>query len=534
MKKCLFLLLIVVITGSLFISGCGKSDETTTTATPSETPATSVAPTSTPEPTSSPGPVSGGILKIIHEVKPNQLGYPPLGRTLWDGLLNAPAVETLLGRGANGTLIPRLAESWEVGPDGTSYILHLKKGIKFHDGTDFNAEAVKFDLELYAENKMADLSLLSSVDVIDEYTVQINLTAFSNAIPGALADFGGQMISPTAYKANGKDWCITHPVGTGPFIFDNWDPDVAITYTKFNDYWQEGKPYLDGVEFRMIADPVTASIAFQKGEGQSYITLAAKEVYDLTQSGDYVVAVTGGSVVSITFDSTNPESPFADVRVRKAVGYAIDWEAIAMANGYGYFEPTNQLTGEGMWAYSPNVVGTPYNVEKAKQLLAEAGYPDGFEINQIAMVSGMVVPMMTGVQGYLREVGIITELEAAPAGKFIQYMRNGWDGLIMHAIHAGTTIDSAVKLRNTFTSYVSNAWVSEIADIVDEALIQTDSEKKIALTWEAMKKVIDEYALVASGVYQTIECIKYPEVMDMDTLINSDRAWTPENVWLSE
>ena len=132
---------------------------------------------------------------------------------------------------------------------GKVITLTLRRGVKFHDGTDFNAEAAKWNLDQAISTKQFGSVLIDSVDVVDPYTIRINLKQRDNTLLGMLGfSYIGMMISPTAFKTKGEDWVIANPVGTGPFRFASWQKDVKIAFRKFEGYWQKGKPYLDGIE----------------------------------------------------------------------------------------------------------------------------------------------------------------------------------------------------------------------------------------------------------------------------------------------
>jgi peptide/nickel transport system substrate-binding protein len=558
MKRVLFVMMAVVLIGGLLIIGCSQPSPTQapspaaapvqSSAAPAVTaakpavspgaPGTSAAPATSAAPTaSSSQPTAGGTLKLLTDGSVVRLGYPPLMGSAYELQLVQPAVETLIGLDDKGIPIPNLAESWEVTPDKKAYIIKLKKGVKFHDGTDFNAQAVKFDLEDYKANKMADLAQVSSIDMVDDYTVRLNLTAFDSTIPASFASYAGLMISANALKTNGKDWSVANPVGTGPFKFVSWNRDVSLKYAKFDGYWQKGKPYLDGIDITFIADPTTASAALQKGEGNLWTTQAVKEASDLKNTGKFTVSALPSVVTSVSYDSANADSPLAKLKVRQAVGYAIDWDTIAKTYGYGLFKTINQMAAPGTWGYNPNITGTPYDPVKAKQLMAEAGYPNGFKTKIIALISGMVVPMFTAIQGYVKPIGIDAQLETNQMAAYLQYMTQGWsNAMIFHSIGVGPGTDTPMQIlkRHSKGVYMSSVDLNDqIRSKLVQATQEADFAKKQALTQEAMKNIIDDQALVSSGVLQVTICVSYPQVKDTK-LNQTSSLWTPANAWLSK
>jgi peptide/nickel transport system substrate-binding protein len=152
--------------------------------------------------------------------------------------------------------------------------------VKFHDGTDFNADAVKFNIDKVRTSKeVVAFREVQSVDVVDNYTVRFNLSQYNPKIwPDLAISMGGQggIVSPTAINTKGEDYCMLNPVGTGPFVISEVKPDAYVKYKKFDGYWQKGKPYLDGIELHFINDVVTAEAAFQAGEMQALAVTEAK------------------------------------------------------------------------------------------------------------------------------------------------------------------------------------------------------------------------------------------------------------------
>jgi peptide/nickel transport system substrate-binding protein len=355
-----------------------------------------------------------------------------------------PAIESLVQVRSGGSVEPLLATSWEIAPDGKSITLTLRQGVRFHDGSDFNAQAVKWNLDLQIEaGKATDWE---SVDVINDYTVRINIPGYKNTILTGLGSGIAMITSPTAVEANGLDWARWNPIGTGPFIFEEYERDAKLTYKRNPDYWQDGLPYLDGVEFVVIADETVRSIAFQKGDIHT-LRASGLVAQDLKNMGFDYVTRAGGTFVLIP-DSGNPESPFADIRVRQAVSHAIDREALAEALGYGLSRPAYQvLPGYSLTAI-PNLDKHEFDQDLARQLLADAGHTDGLKTTIHAFIRVVPKDYVSAIANMLGEVGIEVEQDFPEAGKYSEYRFGGWnDAMMAHALGA------MENLNSTFTFY---------------------------------------------------------------------------------
>jgi len=330
-------------------------------------------------------------------------------------------LETLLRYNKEAELVPFLATSWKEDAEALTVILTLREGVKFHDGTDFNAEAVKWNLDQFLAMERAELQAVESVDAIDDYTVRLNLSGYDEGTLNYLAGHAGYMISPTAFEEHGQEWCENNPVGTGPFKFVSWEKDVSIKFERFDDYWQEGLPYLDGVTWFTMRDPMTAKISFLAGELDVLTMVDPQDAPDIAAAGKVVALTDAPGELEVGFpDGGHDYSAWSNLKVRQAAAYAINRQAIADAMGYGYWTPTNQRAPEGQWYYNPDVVGYPYNPEKARELLAEAGYSDdGFKTTlYVNAVSAYRVLIVTAIQGYFEEIGIDVEIDTMEQSRF--------------------------------------------------------------------------------------------------------------------
>ena len=437
MKRVHILLVVLLVVSCIMIS-CGTSASTSTGPAASNpsvaVSSTLTAPVSTGATTAiSPAqtestPKYGGTLRILTGPVAAGFGWPADIGGQGVGA-NQFCFETLLRCDNTGKIIPWLAESYKVADDLKSITFNLRKGIKFHDGSDFNADAVKWNLENYIA---AHIQLSwTSVDKIDDYTVRVNFKAWDNTLPASFGDASNEayMISKASFDKNGKDWVKQNPVGTGAFKFVSFTLDSSLKYVKNPDYWKKDDkgnqlPYLDGVEYIFASNTLTQNSVMQTGEADMLLFNVSKQITDLSSMG-LTVRVNIDANIALVPDSANADSPWSKKEVREAVEYAIDREAIAKAFGFGYFQAPYQIPTRSSTAYNPDfILGRKYDVNRSKQLLAQAGYENGFETTFIS-APWVDKDIAIALQAYLDKVGIKVTLDYPQVGKWISYMGQG-------------------------------------------------------------------------------------------------------------
>ncbi len=482
-------------------------------------------------------PRYGGVLKILTSYSVVNLGCPWERYIPTDNTFRHPAVEVLLRVDENGFPVPWLATAWKFSPDRKQLTLTLRKGVKFHDGTDFNAEAAKYVLDQYRTSPVVGLlKQVTSVDIVDPYSVRLNLAQFEAHILNSLAQV--YVVSPTAVKAMGNQKALTNAVGTGPFKQVSFQRDVSLKYEKFAGYWQKGKPYLDGIEFNIIADRVTAQMAFKTGQGQMIDGINPKDAADLKETGKYVITMTPSACYGIAGDSGKPKSPFADVRVRQAVDHAINKEAIAKSLGYGFFRAANQPAAPGRWVYNTAIAGYPYNPKKAKELLKEAGYPSGFQTRIVIQTTTARDPFIA-MQADLAQVGIDAKLEIVTPASHTQMQIAGWDNALMYYHHPTGVGQDPGQTMQIRLSTKSGQWSSIIHPPDFEAKLaqangEPDMNKRKSMLQELMKLAVDKYCM-ANIVYAANWLnAKTPDVRDARFSEIWFQQWTPEDTWLAK
>lgn len=461
MRK-IFIPIIILLLCSIILIGCSSNSTSTTPTTPAVTQAATSAPAVTAPPTatttaatkpasptstttapSSPvtSPVSGGqkyggTLRWIEFMGPGS----PIG---WPSETSGPSgfspqisAETLIEETKDGTLKPRLASSWDVVTNAAnpSITFHLQKGVKFHDGTDFNAQAVKWNLDqiMKASLYTATVAAWKSVEVLDDYTIRVNLKVWQNSLVRNFADQMVYQISPTAYDKNGLDWMRWHIVGTGPYIMTDFQRDVVLTGTKNPNYWQKGKPYLDKIQLLFVVDEMSRIALFKSGGADILNTNSqGKVASDMKAAGYNIVSLTSGPM-SLIPDSSNADSPWSNIKVRQAAEYAIDKESMASTLGGGWWTAAYQFSPSISKAYDPAITGRKYDVAKAKQLLTEAGYPNGFKTTIAAGPLFLNRDVLVAAQAYLAKIGIQAELQIVDSAKWNEINQNPWKNMLLY------------------------------------------------------------------------------------------------------
>jgi peptide/nickel transport system substrate-binding protein len=534
----------------LVITACSSQSTTTTpsgTTTQPPTSATSHPTSTTSQPTSTTtqptsttpagGPSYGGVLKIIVTGSPVNLALRTQGNTPPDLWYNNPAIETLLFTDDAGNLTPRLATGWKFADDYSSVTFTLRQGVKFHDGTDFNAEALKYLFDQSAASPMPEMKSVSSTEVVDPYTLKVNFSKYEPPMMSLLAvGRPGWIVSPTAMQTMTPDELKLHPVGTGPFKFESFTRDVSLKFTRFDNYWQKGKPYLDGIEYIIIPDNTTSLMAFKSHVASVHYNLIQKDAYDLQKQG-FLITAAQASIYQWIPDSANPDSPWSNVDVRRAAQYAIDTQTMAKAQGFGWADGYyNQVFPKGNPAYNPDIVGYPYNPDKARQLLAAAGYPKGFKTS-LYMTSVGVGDLEATTQNYLAQVGIQAELKPLAGAAYTAANNQGWqNGLYRSQSVASLGTDPGYQMLTYLSSppvgWVSAARPADMVALLQQAVTEPNDAKRYAEYKVLCKNIIDDHALIIDTWGGYLLAGKWPEVHDDNIRTLWTMSWTPENAWL--
>lgn len=386
-----------------------------------------------------------------------------------------------------------LAESYQVSADGLNYTIKLRPNIKFQDGTVFDAAAVKvnFDRASDPNNHLKRYNLFNDIartEVADPLTVRVVLKQPFSAFINTLAHPSAVMISPSALKKYGKQIGF-HPVGTGPYQLINWNPTDALQVEKWSGYWQSGYPKLDQITWRPVADNNTRAAMLQTGEADFAYPIPFEQASRL-KSDNKLQVVSWPSIMQRYVSMNVTQPPFNNPKVREALNYAINREAVVKVAFTGYASVANGVLPPAI-ADAQHYPAIPYDPAKARRLLAAAGYPNGFQTTLWSSHNHSTAQkVLQIIQQQLAQVGVKVQVTAMDAGQRaaqvedkgqkesgVRMFYTGWTASTGEANWALTPLFATKSWPpvNFNTAFYSNSKVDkELAD----ALATTDTTKK--------------------------------------------------------
>lgn len=327
-------------------------------------------------------------------------------------------LEGLVGFDKDMKVVPVLAESYEANEEATEFTFKLKEGIQFHDGTPFNADAVKANIDRLAnpDNNLKRHSLFAVVNetqVVDEFTVKVLLKEPFGAMVNTFAHPAAMMISPKALETHGKD-VARNPVGTGPFMFGEWEQSDHLKVVKNDSYWQEGKPKVDSITFKPTPENGARVAMLQTGEAD-FIYPVPTEQAESINGKDGIVVDNNPSIIVRYLSMNTTKKPFDDPKVRQAINYAINKDAFLKVVMNGFSSKLDSIIAPNTQFYSKQEV-YEFNIEKAKELLKEAGYENGFETKVWGSNNSTTQKGMEFIQQQLSQIGVKVEVVPMESG----------------------------------------------------------------------------------------------------------------------
>ncbi|WP_427052321.1 ABC transporter substrate-binding protein [Paenibacillus sp. TC-CSREp1] len=447
----------------------------------------------------------------------------------------------------DGSIKPWLAKEWSVSEDGKSYTFKLREDVKFHDGTPFNAEAVKYNLDRVidpstkAANALALIRPYSSSEVIDEYTIKVNLAAPSQAFLGNLSQALLGIVSPTAAKKYG-DQLGKNPVGTGPFTFVKWDENADIVVAKNKDYsWgpdtveNKGAPYIDTITFKIVPEEAT-----RIGSVQSKQVLAAETVPPQNIAGlksdpnqQLLQANTVGLPYTLFFNLR--KAPWDDVKVRQAVQSAVDVESIVKTLYLGNYERAWSALSPGILGYDKALEGsiTP-DINRANQLLDEQGWVKGADGIRVKDGKKLTLKYVDGspnrekrndiaaiIQQQLKPLGIAVEVVITKDVATVIYQN--WD----YDLYGNSQVNSDPNALYAFyhTSAegerptLSGLSDPKIDQLLEQGAVETDTAKRVDIYSQIQKYLIEQAVILPIYVFPyTVAASKDVQGIKFDSL----------------
>ncbi len=456
----------------------------------------------------------GGTLRFLIGVDATTL----LGPNIPDSISNIIAshiLEGLIDVDENLKIIPRLAERWEIQENGTAYVFYLRKGVKFHDGEDFNAYAVKKHFDYVLNSSLRNVGMfkgiIKEVQVLDDYTVKFKLFQPYTPILYRLATSSAAWIlSPKAIEKYGNDPAVfgRNPVGTGPFVFKEWKVGERIELVRNPNYWREGLPYLDRITFSVVSEDVSRVTQVRAADADVMYNPPPALIPSLEQDSRLIVKTI--PTVRVIYIGINSRiSPLNDVRVRQALNYAIDREKLCKVIMRDMARPSDSPLSSITYGYVSTGL-YPYDPQKARQLLKEAGY-NGLKLELITPKGRYLNDYETAValQGMFKEIGITLDVKPMEWGTYVakilsnkpedwdyQMFLLGWapgtaEGhwVLFPLFHSSNQVGNPQGTAKYNNFFYSNPKVDELIDKIGTEL---DEKKLMEYYAQAQKTIVQD------------------------------------------
>lgn len=419
-----------------------------------------------------------------------------------DEVVYANLFEGLTRIGSKGEVLPALAERWDISADGMTYTFHLRQGVKFHDGSDFDASDVKFSLdrargEGSTNAQKALFKGIDDVSVSDAQTVVVKLKSPAGNFLFNMGWGDAVIVAPETAEGN-----KANPVGTGPFKFGSWVKGASVNLVKNAFYW--GKPVaLEKATFRFISDPAAALSSMLAGDLDAFANFPAPETIPQLRADPRFTVVIGSTEGETILSTNNTKPPFDDVRVRRAIAHALDRQSIIDGAMFGLGTPIGTHFAPHHPAYVDLVNRYPMDLDGAKKLLADAGYPNGFKATlklpppTYARRGGEIVAAQ------LRKIGIDLEVIPVEWGVWVPEVFKAKDYDLTIVSHTEPMDIGIYGRKDYYFNYTSDAFNATMAKLNET----TGEADRYALMAQAQKTISDDavngfmFQLAKAGVW---------------------------------
>jgi peptide/nickel transport system substrate-binding protein len=493
-------------------------------------------------------PIKGGELTYALATSPDNLDPHRSGLAVAVRVIRT-IHDNLVAQLSDGSIVPWLATEWEISEDGKSYTFKLRQDVKFHDGTPFNAEAVKYNYdrilnpETKAANSVALIRPYKSAEVIDEFTVKLNLETPSNAFLGNLSQALVSIVSPTAAQKQG-DQLGKNPVGTGPFKFVSWEENSQIKVERNPDYkWApplvENKeaPYLDNVTFKIAPEEATRIGSVQSGQVLAGETIPPQNILALEKDEKLQLFKSNTQGLPYTLFINQTKAPWNELKARQALQSAIDVDTIVKTLYLGTYDRAWSPLTPGTFGYDKSLEGgVKPDLDKANALLDELGYVKGADGFRAKDGKKLTLHYVDGspnrekrndiaaiIQQQLKQIGVAVEVEITKDVRTIVFENGDYDiygnsqvNSDPEALRAFYHSDSvSVGGKQNLAAYKN----AEVDRWIDQGLIEKDAAKRQELYANVQKAIIDQAVIIPLYVFPyTIAASKTVNGIKFDSL----------------
>lgn len=505
MKRIISLLLSAIMVMSL--AACGGSNETSAPDAPDNAEA-----------------VARTDLNMITQVEPDSLD--PQATTMqyaYQVLENLNA--TLLERDATGKIVPALAESYTIDETGTVYTFTLKQGVKFQNGEELTADDIVYTFERGAN--LTDFAPVESVEALGEYEAAIKLKAPNAPFTASLTKVSMSILNREATEAAG-DGFARKPVGCGPYILKEWASGEYITLEAFDDYYK-GAPEIKNVKIKFVGDANTALIALESGDTDFSYVYPVASAEDIEANDDLSLAYYDATALQFFTINTQVEK-LSNKLVRQAINYAINREDVVIVAAEGLGVPTSQFCNAQTFGYLEGKEGYTYDVEKAKSLMAEAGYADGFTVKVIAQ-DAMTSKMAQVLSDNLKEINITCEIETQESNTAVNNFMTGNYEIGVLGLNNGAMDFDYIRLIFNYngTLCLCQAKDENILNQFNEAAALVNDDERLAAYEKLMADIWDAAYYVP--VYFPQRAVAMSSALSIDCMRSNGIARIYEMHW---
>lgn len=493
-------------------------------------------------------PKSGGSINIAIVGDPGTI-HPMKDGGIADNYVSELIRDRLVCSGQDGDIVPCLATSWET-PNPTTFIFHLRQGVKFSNGAPFTAADVKYTYDQIAFGKDSDFNgaegPIKETKVIDDHTFEIDLSSPDPYFLEYMSLNSDMGIIPQGWLSQCGQTCDRTVVGTGPFTVKEWVKGDHLTLQRNPTYWDSPRPYLDQITFKVTPDPAAQVLQLKAGAADILFQVPFKDLQALSKEAGITVGKHGsGSLTEIIWN--NRVAPFNNLQVRQALSYAIDRNQIGEVAMYGYADPATDLLPPFHWGHDASYPAPTYDPNKAKDLLAQAGYdanhPLSFELRIINNQD--FIDQATLIQQQLQQIGVQAKVTSLDKPTFLapMFFTKGADNLSWQAglerYTFGASTPSIVWQTYDTGSYINFGGVNlpggvqdpTLQGLIDKAKVETDRTKAKAL-FSQIAAQVDKDALTVRLPWQNNVMAYRNRVQDFHVLAAFE--YPLQYVWVND